>query len=574
MIKKSMRWIYSHKIGLLLILLVFVLGFLVRFISLGSTPSGLYPDETAIGYNAYSILESGKDEYGVPYPLYFKSFDDYKLPVYIYSTAFFIKLFGPSEFSVRITSALFGSIAVVAVFFLIHELSKNKLLAGICSFFLAVNPWHSFFSRAGYEVNVATTCILLGVLFFVFAIKRKNNLLLFSLSVLFIIISVYTYNVTRLIAPLILLSLVIYYFKQLTSRSKIPLLVIIALTAIGMLPFLLSFISLQNQEGFSSHQDALIIGNAVKADIIQTRSYFIELPQVVQKILFNYWTLVGFTYLKNLVAFFSTSFYFITGSDKPNQNIYGMAMFYYFELPLLLYGAYIGIKKRSSFLTPIALWILIVFIFGSIVKIVPNGTRTFPLVIPLTILSAYGFYEIMQRIFTIKKRFFKYSFVVTIFLLIAYSYAFYFTSYFVRYPVERAMDWRSEDKKTVEFVRSIEKNYDHIVFEQSSEFFYTSLLYYGQYSPEKHHQDQKYELSGLVNRLVSTGKYEFKTINWKSENPQPGTLYITGKNNVAGGIKILKEITYPTRPVALYYDRKIGQLSVTDTAYVIFEVAN
>ena len=86
-----MRISTPTSLHVLVVALIFLLGFFIRFYHLSSVPNGLYNDETAIGYNAFSILQTGKDEYGTPMPVYFRSFDDYKLPVYIYSTALSIK---------------------------------------------------------------------------------------------------------------------------------------------------------------------------------------------------------------------------------------------------------------------------------------------------------------------------------------------------------------------------------------------------------------------------------------------------------------------------------------------------
>lgn len=56
-----------------ILLAILLLGTFLRFYQLGEIPLGLNQDETAIGYNAYSILQTGRDEYGVFMPLYFKS---------------------------------------------------------------------------------------------------------------------------------------------------------------------------------------------------------------------------------------------------------------------------------------------------------------------------------------------------------------------------------------------------------------------------------------------------------------------------------------------------------------------
>ena len=138
----------NHKIHIFILLLVFSISFLLRFYKLGEIPSGFYQDESAIGYNAYSIIETGKDEHGQPFPLYFKSFGDYKLPVYIYLTALSIQMFGLNEFAVRFPSALFGFLTVIVFYFFVRKLTKNRPLSIISTAFLATSPWHLHYSRA------------------------------------------------------------------------------------------------------------------------------------------------------------------------------------------------------------------------------------------------------------------------------------------------------------------------------------------------------------------------------------------------------------------------------------------
>src|SRR5258708_19312926 len=107
---------------LLSLVLVFLLGTFLRFYKLAQIPSGLEQDETSIGYNAYSILQTGKDEYGKHLPLYFKAFGEYKLPGYIYASVVPIKLFGLNALSVRFISPFSGSFTIILIFILPQHL--------------------------------------------------------------------------------------------------------------------------------------------------------------------------------------------------------------------------------------------------------------------------------------------------------------------------------------------------------------------------------------------------------------------------------------------------------------------
>ena len=79
------------------LIIIICVGIFFRFYNITTVPPSLSHDETAIAYNAYSLLKTGKDEYGVTFPLLFRSFDDYKLPGMVYSTVPFVALFGKSE---------------------------------------------------------------------------------------------------------------------------------------------------------------------------------------------------------------------------------------------------------------------------------------------------------------------------------------------------------------------------------------------------------------------------------------------------------------------------------------------
>ncbi len=102
---------------ILLLLLITILGAVLRLYNLGAVPDSLNWDEVSWGYNAYSILASGKDEYGQTLPLSFRAFNDFKQPVYVYSATIPISLFGLTPLAVRLPSAIFGILTIPAVFF-------------------------------------------------------------------------------------------------------------------------------------------------------------------------------------------------------------------------------------------------------------------------------------------------------------------------------------------------------------------------------------------------------------------------------------------------------------------------
>ena len=112
------------------LLIITICAFLLRIVNYQYPP--LLWDEASIGYNAYSLLQTGRDEYGKIFPLIFKSFGDYKPGVYIYLTIPFIAIFGLTELSVRLPSIILGSLLPILLYLLITTLnpkSKKRLYA-------------------------------------------------------------------------------------------------------------------------------------------------------------------------------------------------------------------------------------------------------------------------------------------------------------------------------------------------------------------------------------------------------------------------------------------------------------
>ena len=176
---------FLNKYRIFLLVLILVISVVLRFFNLSSNPPSLNWDETSIGYNAYSILKTGKDEYGNFLPIEFRSFDDYKPPVYVYLTVPSISVFGLTEFGVRFPAALFGVLSVIVFYLLLGQVLQKKegnvrdAVPLIGAFLLAISPWHLQFSRAAYEGNIGLFFLMLAFYLFFVGLQKKG-ILIFS----------------------------------------------------------------------------------------------------------------------------------------------------------------------------------------------------------------------------------------------------------------------------------------------------------------------------------------------------------------------------------------------------------
>ena len=165
-----------------MLLLAVFLTFATRFYNLGIVPAGLYLDEAAQGYNAYSILLTGKDEFGKIFPAAFRSFADFKTPVYIYLIVPLIPLFGLTAFTVRFPSFLASVLTIPVLFLLIRKLIPNQKLglplSSLTVLLLAISPWHILFGRTNFETNVALLFFLTGIYLFYLGLVKPLYLIL------------------------------------------------------------------------------------------------------------------------------------------------------------------------------------------------------------------------------------------------------------------------------------------------------------------------------------------------------------------------------------------------------------
>jgi 4-amino-4-deoxy-L-arabinose transferase-like glycosyltransferase len=556
------------KKEVVLVFILFIISACLRFYKLGGIPNGLNQDESSIGYNAYSILKTGKDEYGIRFPLYFRSLGDYKLPVYVYLTAGSVKIFGLTPFAVRFPSALLGTFSVPILYLLVRQLSKDKSIAFLTSVLLMINPWHLHFSRAAFEVNASLFFALTGFYFFIKSLENNKKLIYFILSGLNFCLSLYSYNLSRLLAPLLFFSLIIIYRKKIRRFKRVELILSGVFFSVILAPFILSFLS---PSGLSSARGALLISTDVTSRAVEFRSYVLSLPGILLKLLFNKWILLSWYYIENLVNSLSTIFLFTSGSTHGNQGIGNIGMFYIFQLPMAVYGLVEIINLKKRLLYPFIIWAVVVLAVLGLSKEVPHATRGFFFVIPVQIFSAVGILEFYRYISGLRKTL-KTAIVVISAFLIFLNILYYFTSYYFRFPIFFAKQWRYDDMKLSLYLKENAWKYNSIVIDENSGFNYPSLLFFVSYDPDQFQKSavREYDKEGFT-RVKSFGKFIFKKIDWREDYKEDHFLLIANTENKPSQI-IPKDIIYlPERPVVIPDGEKLINLTSKEIGYEIVE---
>ncbi len=285
--------------------IIFGISVILRFSNLGDFRC-LNWDEASFGYNAYSILQTGKDEYGQTMPLEFKSVGDYKYPVYVYAMVPLVKLFGLTELTVRFLPAIAGSLAPIVLFAIAKTIFSNRLIAFLGALALALSPWHIQFTRAGTEGGIAYTLTLAGIYFLLQAIISKSRG--FVLPAFLFFLSMFTYFGERVFIPLIIVAMALVFYKEIVSKGK-KLIKPAILSAFLIIPLLLSVTSAGQGEKLSK---TTIFGYTRPDEYEQTLVSTGDTPKLLaffhSPILEN-----GLSFLNHYLNHFSPDFLFVNG---------------------------------------------------------------------------------------------------------------------------------------------------------------------------------------------------------------------------------------------------------------------
>lgn len=517
---------------------IFLLGFILRVIFLDIAPPGFNADEAALGYNAYSLLKTGKDEWGASFPLVFKSFSDYKPGLYVYLAIPFVALFGLNELSVRLPSILLGAFSIILVYFLSKELFKKEAVALATAFLISISPWHLHFSRGAWETNVATFFILLGVLAFIKSLKSHYFL---WISAIAFIASMYTYQSPRVVVPALVLLLMIFYWKKLLIKRNIS---VVTLASILLLPLI--FI-LASTAGLARFQGVSILSDVGPLNRVNEERGQHEDTSFWAKIFHNKAEVYTGNFLGHYLDHFNPNFLFTLGDPLKRNKVPDMGQMYVFEIVTLLSGLYFLIRGSNFSNTKVVfLWLIVAPLASSLTYQTPHALRAHNMVIPLILISGLGLgmlWENLSRLTHSVRYLAKTVGVIVIgFFLISFL-----DRYYLHLPKQYALEWEYGFAQAVAYITQNQNKYQKVIITDRYDQPYILLLFYSKYDPDRYQKDYK----GIADNkfgfstISSFGKFEFRPIG-KEEIPRSRNTLFVGTNEEIGEDQIpLKVIDFP-----------------------------
>ncbi len=522
--------------------IIVILAAALRFSYLNFKPLSLNWDEVSHGYNAYSVMKTGMDQWGERLPvLNFRAYGDYPTALNLYLTIPFIFLFGLSEFSIRLPHALLGVLTIVSVYFLTWGVTRNKNVSLLASLLAGIGPWYFFTSQFVLQSNLSVFLLITaGALF----VNRERNKLFLPLSLLTLFLTLFSYHTTRIFSPLLLLGAILIYRDELKNK------LVYIFSALFIILSALIFI---NPASRARGDLLFLIDQGAVNRIIESRNAS-NLPSIVKRLLYNRPVYFTEQFLKNYVSYFSPQFLFLKGGTQYQFSVPGKGLIYPINLPFFYIGLILllTLAKKEKNYRLIFLWLILSPIPASLTNesfTVIRATTMLP--IP-EILISMGFFWTLGKIHKNYKWLLWGAYFGALFIFTET----YLSDYGSSYKKNYAFAWQYGYKEVVAYAKENYQSYDKIIVTKKYGEPHEYFLFFLSWNPSDYQTDSnkiafqksdwfwvdRFDKFYFVNdwqvlemKLESGGKIDCSNIR---------CLLITGPNNYPPGWKNLKTVSF------------------------------
>lgn len=223
------------------IALGFVLLFIFYMNGLSINPPGFYVDESAIAYNAYCIAQTGKNEFGTRFPVFFPVYTggwvQYANPTQIYLLAIPFTVIKPTIHFARVYSASWVFGACVLLGWLAKRISGKDSIGLLVAVIAIFTPWLFDVSRLVMETFFYPMAVVLFLIAIWMAQKKDNwswlNIVALAATLMLL---TYSYTIGRLLGPLLAGGLILFATSQ---TQLVRVIQTWAAYVIGLVPLLI-----------------------------------------------------------------------------------------------------------------------------------------------------------------------------------------------------------------------------------------------------------------------------------------------------------------------------------------------
>ncbi|KKR81039.1 MAG: hypothetical protein UU73_C0001G0188 [Candidatus Daviesbacteria bacterium GW2011_GWA1_41_61] len=511
---------------LLILILTLFLG--TRLYKIDEIPSSVYWDEASIGYNAYSISQTGKDEWGQFLPVHFKAFGEYKLPVYIYTTALSVSAFGLNELAVRLPAVVFAFFNILLTYFIAKKISSSKAVGLLSAFFLSISPYFFIFSRTGYEATAGLTLFLLGVLAFLNASQRPW---FFLFSGLAFVLSMYTYNAYRILSPLVLL----IFTTRLLTIHRIHLTKSLVVVFITGLIFILGCLPLVN---FLKSESSISRFQAIGIENLDRKKVFIVLDIV-----------------QNYLSHFNPIYLFINGDKNLRSQQSGFGQLFVYDAILLFLGLLYLRSKELVHLkgnSKVSRWPLILlllsFLPASVAREAPHALRSLSAAPFFSIITSFGVIYLQNK-FSVNKE----KLVLGVVVVYLGLFLVYFNNFLNVYSLNSSSYWQEGYKLVYQHYAKEFKSYDHVLISDRYAQPYIFALFYQQYDPQQFWSSLTYntDIRAATSQVKGFDKFIFDDVDY-NQLPLGKTLIFTHPTDRLDELGVKNILYHKDGSVAFY----------------------
>lgn len=525
------------KIIYIFLTVIFLFSLFLHFYKLNSAPRAVLVDEAANGYNAFSIGQTGRDEYGNKYPLIFKSFGDQKLPLGIYASVIPVKIFGLNALGTRFASSSSIALLSLVIFFLLKEIKFSNFNSLLGAVIATVSSWTFVLGRFGWESSIGLLFFSLALLFLLKS-NRTGKMLHFMASGFFLGITLYSYIPYRLISLLVLL-ISLFFIESKGYKNKLVFSLIFLMFLIPTIPLLLS------PGGSARFKQTTIFSNINNAMVVNDERQYCnrDKSQILCSFISNKPVEISYTILKTAAKVFSIDYLFISGDEEANYaNVGKFALFPFFLAPFYLIGLFAFFSQFKNLKDKRRL-LFLAFVMG--ICLTPALITKSPQRIQMS--SLFPFFLIIIIIgyawFTAKIKYKNIINCLMIFLLCVYGFLTMF--YFINIHSKKHYGNEEFLASTSDFLGSQYKKVDNIYINSQYSDMINFYSYYNRFDPEIHQKEIRLgqpdgngfqHAIALDKIIIAQSNYNELACDTKL-NSKTG-LYFTNQNVLDQGLKV------------------------------------